>query len=958
MRRLILSFIIYQLSLSGIAAQETKRLYLSGTGCDDMVEWDFQCTDGRNSGEWTKIGVPSCWELQGFGTYQYGMRFYGKASPEGIANEKGLYKTEFTLPQEWQGRQIQLVFEAVFTDANVTINGRKAGAGLYQGGFTRHTIDVSDRVFFGPKKKNRLEVEVSKESANAQVNLAERRADYWNFGGIWRPVFIVAKPLQNISRVAINAGMDGRFQADVFLSRALPGSSVCVDVIDTKGKKAAASPAITIAGDQAHLDFTVNSPLLWTAETPNLYTAVFTLKDAEGKPLHVERQRFGFRTIEYRHSYSPTPEGRGAVGKEASPLGEGSEGADGVFINGQKVIMKGVNRHSFRPESGRTLSKAKNIEDVLLIKSMNMNAVRLSHYPADPEFLDACDSLGLYVECELPGWHWAHETIVGTQIAEEMVMRDVNHPSIIFWSNGNEGGFNYELEPVFQRFDPQQRVVLYPWANRNGFETKHYRSWGETAEYMRQKEIFMPTEFLHGLYDGGHGAGLKDYWDLMMSNPRCAGGFLWDLMDQAVLRTDQGGLLDPVGNFGSDGIVGPHMEKEGSFYTIKEVWSPVQLSVTTNTIFIKNLYDFTNLKDCRFTYQYLNMPTFGERKVSVVSEGTLKSPDVKPGDEAYLDTPKGEGDVLQITATDPYGEEIFTWSTRMRSTSSLFNGSPTATTTETDGQLTVKAADKTYTFSKKDGRLVSVQTAGRTIAIGNGPRFVAAKRSDRSQDGFYNHDDKEAFQKKTQYTEYADQGVFNGFEFKDGTLKANYRHGSLYTVDWHFQDDGSVQLVARYDFNGVVDLMGICFDYPEDKVKGKHWVGCGPYRVWQNRMEGPQYGYWQTVYNDPIPGESWDYPEFKGYFAGVKWMQIETAEGKIGIQPTLPRSGDRCYVGVFTPRDGRDHILYTLPETGIALFEVIPAIRNKVNTTDLNGPSAQPHWSKGIGVLSARLWFE
>ena len=131
---------------------ETQRLYLSGTGCDDMAEWDFLCTDGRNSGKWTKIGVPSCWELQGFGTYQYGMRFYGKATPEGIADEKGLYKTEFTLPQQWEGRQILLVFEAVFTDMRATINGRKAGNGLYCGGFTRHTIDISDRVFFGSKK--------------------------------------------------------------------------------------------------------------------------------------------------------------------------------------------------------------------------------------------------------------------------------------------------------------------------------------------------------------------------------------------------------------------------------------------------------------------------------------------------------------------------------------------------------------------------------------------------------------------------------------------------------------------------------------------------------------------------------------------------------------------------------------------------------------------------------------
>ena len=159
------------------------------------------------------------------------MRFYGKATPEGIADEKGYYKTEFSLPQEWAGRQIQLVFEAAFTEIHVQINGRKAGKGTYQGGFTRHTIDISDRVFFGAKK-NRLEVEVLKESTNPQVNLAERRADYWNFGGIWRPVFVISKPSHNIQRMAINAKADGHFMADVFLNRALPGSTVSVDIID------------------------------------------------------------------------------------------------------------------------------------------------------------------------------------------------------------------------------------------------------------------------------------------------------------------------------------------------------------------------------------------------------------------------------------------------------------------------------------------------------------------------------------------------------------------------------------------------------------------------------------------------------------------------------------------------------------------------------------------------------
>ena len=204
-------------------------------------------------------------------------------------------------------------------------------------------------------------------------------------------------------------------------------------------------------------------------------------------------------------------------------------------------------------------------------------------------------------------------------------------------------------------------------------------------------------------------------------------------------------------------------------------------------------------------------------------------------------------------------------------------------------------------------------------------------------------------------------------------------------VSWTFRDNGSVDLAVNTDFNGVVDLMGIAFDYPEDKVKSKHWVGRGPYRVWQNRLEEPQYGYWQTRYNDPVPGETWEYPEFKGYFADVNWLQLETTEGRIGIEPRdiweNPEANGydtdidwmylekeelfgkdlryrHPFVGVYTPRDGRDHILYDLPQTGLSLLKVIPAVRNKVNTTDLNGPSAQPYWAQGCDIYQARLRFE
>lgn len=937
---LLLLISLAVLPLSGQDDVATHRLYLSGHGCDDMVKWQFYCTDGQNSGRWTTIGVPSCWELQGFGTYQYGMRFYGIKNPPGIANEKGLYKYEFTLPESWRNRQTEIVFEAVMTDAKVTINGRKAGSGTHQGGFYRFAFDVSDRVNFG-KKKNLLEVEVSKESANGQVNMAERRADYWNFGGIIRPVFIVSKPVLNIRRVAIDAGMDGRFRADCFLNRAVEGAKVRTTVKDLAGRTVGSCVTDCRNSDVAHVDFVVRNPRLWTAETPNRYAATFELIGRDGHVLHRESQKFGFRTIEYRKS-------------------------DGIYVNGTKIILKGVNRHSFRPESGRTLSPAKCVEDVELIKSMNMNAVRLSHYPADPEFLDACDSLGLYVDCELSGWHWAHETVVGSKLVEEMVTRDVNHPSILFWTNGNEGGFNYELEPFFHKYDIQNRVVLYPWANRNGFETKHYRSYGETEEYMREPEIFMPTEFLHGLYDGGHGAGLADYWAMMMSNPRCAGGFLWDLADEGVVRTDKGGIIDCMGNFGADGIVGPHFEKEGSYYTVREVWSPVQLRrinhpsaafAAADSMEVTNHYNFTNLRQCTFRYRYLLMPEPGSDRVVTLRSGRLSQIDVRPGQKTLLtitDAPRN-ADCIEVTCTDAFGKDIMTWSWPRSTVKSpkTSNSSLLPVFSDRGDSLTVTAGNTIYTFSQSTGHLNAAAVGGRTIHLANGPRFVAARRSDRSYDQFYNHDDPDAEKKKTQYTLYKDYATFAGFSHDGNKLVAHYDNGTVDSVVWTFSADGTAIINVGYHFGGVVDLMGVSFDYPETNVVSKSWVGNGPYRVWQNRLQGPQYGYWSNSYNDPIPGESWDYPEFKGYFAGVDWMRLHTTEGDITIG-----NDPHYYIGVYEPRDGRDHLLYELPHTGISILGVIPAVRNKVNCTDLNGPSAQPRWLSGNGTIQFSLKFE
>ena len=203
---------------------------------------------------------------------------------------------------------------------------------------------------------------------------------------------------------------------------------------NASGTKFRNAVTTNISSGSAVISYKFPSPKLWSPESPSLYKAVFTLYK-NGKAVHTLMKNIGFRTVEVKQR-------------------------DGVYVNGVKVKMKGVNRHSFHPQSGRTTSKTISIQDVLLMKDMNMNAVRMAHYPPDEHFLDACDSLGLFVMNELAGWHGHYDTPTGKKLLKEMIDHDVNHPSIIFWANGNEGGHNFELDKYFTEYDIQKRPVI------------------------------------------------------------------------------------------------------------------------------------------------------------------------------------------------------------------------------------------------------------------------------------------------------------------------------------------------------------------------------------------------------------------------------------------------------------------------------------------------------------------
>ena len=307
------------------------------------------------------------------------------------------------------------------------------------------------------------------------------------------------------------------------------------------------------------------------------------------------------------------------------------------------------------------------------MKDMNMNAVRMSHYPPDQYFLDVCDSMGMFVLDELAGWQKFYDTPTAKRLVRQVVERDVNHPSVVLWDNGNEGGFNKDVRGDYALYDPQKRTVIEPWSIINGTNTKHYPKFDYVQNALNNgKEIFFPTEFLHGLNDGGHGAGLDDQWNFMLSKPLSAGAFLWVFADEGVERRDKNDSIDTNGNQGPDGILGPYHEKEGSFYTVKEIWSPVFFKTTeigpdfNGKLEVSNRFLYSNLNLSRYSFELVKFGNSFPKVETVKKTGTIKSPDIAVGEHGTLNLElPGDWksyDVLYVTAIDQYGRHINTWS--------------------------------------------------------------------------------------------------------------------------------------------------------------------------------------------------------------------------------------------------------------------------------------------------------
>ncbi len=910
----ILFFSIYGFDGHCQNVSKTEKQYLSGTSKDDMVDWEFFCSSGMNSGVWTTIGVPSCWELQGFGHYNY-----GHDPLEDRVNEHGLYKHEFDVSSDWANREVKIVFEGVMTDAEVKINGKLAGE-VHQGAFYEFKYSITELLRFDGK--NLLEVKVNKASSNESINYAERKADFWIFGGIFRPVYLQAFPKNHIERLAIDARANGEITADVFVNTD-KGSDLELILLNIDGSEnqKLSHEKLNKNGNTWRINTLATNIKPWNPEQPNLYQLQVKLLDDQSEILHETSQRIGFRTVEVLES-------------------------DGIYVNGQRIKFKGVNRHSFYPNSGRTTSKALSIEHVKMIKDMNMNAVRMSHYPPDVHFLDVSDSLGLFVIDEVCTWHSPHlDTEVGRKIVKEMVTRDVNHPSILLWANGNETGWNTELDDDYALWDIQKREVIHPWNIFRKTNTLHYLSYhGMANDGPAKDKIFFPTEFLHGLYDGGHGAGLQDYWDQLWNLPLSAGGFLWDFADEAVVRTDKDNVLDTDGNHAADGIVGPYGEQEASYFSIKEIWSPIYIEDRFirddfNGIFrIENRYHFTNLDECSMIGKWVNFEgPNGAAKYSVSSQDKVILPAIGPSQKGTFKVNLPENwksaDALHLTAIDAQGKEIYTWSYSVKNPEALNEGIKSKVEKGKiksgikSGQIQIATSDFQFLFDEKTGMLQAVKKGKKVIPLNNGPIIL---------------DHKDKIEKVSVSSLDGNIEISVLYESTDKSPQwASHKEFSSDLIKWTVYPSGRLDLKVEIKGKRIVNgFKGITFSFPESEVSGMKWLGDGPYRVWRNRMAGTKYQIWENEYNNTVTGDpGMVYPEFKGFYSNLYWAEVK---GKDANGFTVYCQSPNTFLRMLTPQapkdDPNDRVTPIFPEGDISFLKNISPIGTKFQKADQMGP--------------------
>jgi len=947
---------------AGPANAPTLVQYLSGTDKDHTVPWQFSISSEQNAGIATNIPVPSCWQSMGFGAFGYTQNTGSGMIKSN--SETGFYTNTFAVPPSWAGKEIFLVFEGAMTDTSASINGQSVGP-THQGGYYEFRYDVTPYVVVGAST-NVLTVKVRMWSASRTVEGAEQgNVDYWLFGGIYRPVYLEAKPLAYIDYVAANPLANGNITVNAYLGGITNNYDVQAFVTDTNNVMLGNvfSNSVSAGATDVMLSASLPTPNAWSSESPTLYTLTVQLMNTNGVVVHTTTNQIGFRTVTF------VPQ-------------------QGFFVNGKKVVMRGICHHEEWPTTGRTSSDAQNSNDVAMIKDMNFNSVRESHYPEDKTFLQECDRQGVYVLEEMNSYQYVIDLTNGIKHIYEMIRRDVNDPCIIAWDNGNEGGWNANLDGgntgstnYFALYDIQNRQVIRPGEDSTfmNLYDYHYPDFTLLTNSLGSgKTAFSATECLHSIYDGGGGIALQDYWNAMRTASNGVGLWTWSWDDEGIIRNDQGGIMDVRGSSAPDGIVGPYREKEASYYSYKEIYSPVQIGVPNpatfnGTLEVTNRFDFTDLSQCTFDWQLGWFPDAGD-PTNTFSTNALVGGFLVALDSGYFaGSPLAPGssvgnggslvlpsfptnwtnyDALRFTANDSFGRNIYTWTWPLHTPTQIQNrilgnvsaGAPPITAGSSATEIIVTNGPRIFHFSRTTGIIDSLTVSNLLVSFTNGPMPVAGPAW--------------IVTSLTNYT--------------DGTnyyIAVNSLGSQTNAFFWTLRPDGWLKLNYQYWLTGTQSFMGVTFNYPSNQITAMNWLGQGPYRVWKNRIAGQEIFTHTKAYNFPWTGQStnyganygqpatqWTYPEFEGYHGQLYWATLQTTEQPITIvTPTT-----NLFLRIFTPPGTDQPNSYKdapFPLGGVSFLHGIPPMGDKFDLPDALGPTSQTNIATGLYAGEVNFFF-
>lgn len=865
--------------------------------------------------QWSDIKVPGNWECQNFDipiyvntTYPFWDLKKSKPKPPTIPkgyNPVGNYRKTFSVSQDWMDREVFIHFGAVKSAFYLWVNGKKVG--YSEGSKTPAEFNITSYLVEG---ENNISLEVYRWSVGSYLEAQ----DFWRLSGIERDVYLFATPKTRIADLEIKSGLvnnytDGDFKLTAKINTTLKTSStslVKVQVLDeSKATIWEAENKLEIAAQKSsdtHFEMEFENPEKWTAETPNLYQVVVTLKDHDKNVIQTTSQKIGFRTAEVK---------------------------DGQFkINGKAVYIKGVNRHEHDPDLGHYVTKESMIKDLVLMKKANINTIRTAHYPNDPLFYDLCDEYGFYVineaNIESHGMGYGKRSLakhkewlpMHLDRTIRMVERDKNHASVVTWSLGNEAGNGINFEETYKwiKNRDDSRPVQYERAGLE-FNTDIYApmyvSIQHTIEYAKKnpERPLIQCEYAHAM--GNSCGGLQDYWDAIEEYPALQGGCIWDWVDQGLRTYDENGEMFYAygGDFGKNmpsdnsfscnGLVNPDRVPNQQWYETKKVYQNMSIQavdIEKGIFLVKNKFTFTNLNAFDLTWEILSAD-------KIIENGEVENFDVAPNQkkEFKVKLPKlskpeiGQKYILRFTLKNkgtipllPQGYEL-AWDEIVLQENNAFitkGNDKELKEVETATAFQFLGDDLKIEISKETGMITSYVFKGKKM-IEKGAHlnlFRAPTENDHRDRYGYEKWKKAGLDNLEQnvikaYTEKSDNGSYLIYISAQLTNKMTETEIPI-KLQYQIFGDGTWVLLSDISIPSSVKAIakiGYQMEMPKE-YNTAFWYGLGEEPTYSDRKSAGKLGYYQRLVKD-MYDHALVVPQDNANRFGVEWAGITNKEG-------------------------------------------------------------------------------